>query len=91
MLIAGAMMMFACEVSSFEALSKDKTLDPRFSEAHFHAFQKKLIVACVGTFTSAHNEASQKVLVAFSCIFIGIFAATWGEKPFPSYPFSANR
>ncbi|PLW07350.1 hypothetical protein PCANC_06994 [Puccinia coronata f. sp. avenae] len=53
MLIAGAMMMFACE----------------------------LIVACVGTFTSAHNEASQKVLVAFSCIFIGIFAATWGPIP----------
>ncbi|KAI9610095.1 hypothetical protein H4Q26_007093 [Puccinia striiformis f. sp. tritici PST-130] len=53
MLIAGAMMMFGCE----------------------------LIVACVGTFTTADNQASQKVLVAFSCIFIGVFAATWGPIP----------
>ncbi|KAA1088884.1 Solute carrier 2 (Facilitated glucose transporter) member 8 [Puccinia graminis f. sp. tritici] len=53
MLIAGAAMMFTCE----------------------------LIVACVGTFTTADNQASQKVLVAFSCIFIGIFAATWGPVP----------
>lgn len=44
-------------------------------------FACEFIVACVGTFTSANNMASQKVLVAFSCIFIGIFAATWGPVP----------
>jgi len=44
-------------------------------------FACELIVACVGTFTAADNLASQKVLVAFSCIFIGIFAATWGPIP----------
>ncbi|PLW35160.1 hypothetical protein PCASD_11245 [Puccinia coronata f. sp. avenae] len=44
-------------------------------------FACELVVACVGTFTTANNQASQKVLVAFSCIFIGIFAATWGPIP----------
>lgn len=44
-------------------------------------FACELIVACVGTFTAADNVVSQKVLVAFSCIFIGIFAATWGPIP----------
>lgn len=44
-------------------------------------FACELIVACVGTFTSPDNMASQKVLVAFSCIFIGTFAASWGPIP----------
>ncbi|MBW0504750.1 hypothetical protein O181_044465 [Austropuccinia psidii MF-1] len=44
-------------------------------------FACELIVACVGTFSSSTNQASQKVLVAFSCGFIGIFAATWGPIP----------
>lgn len=44
-------------------------------------FACELVVACIGTFTAADNQASQKVLVAFSCAFIGIFAATWGPIP----------
>nr|CAC41332.1 HXT1p [Uromyces viciae-fabae] len=44
-------------------------------------FTCELILACVGTFTATSNLASQKVLVAFSCIFIGLFAATWGPIP----------
>lgn len=36
----------------------------------------QLIVAIVGVATS--SDSSKKVLVAFSCIFIAFFAATWG-------------
>ncbi|KAI5475107.1 hypothetical protein MNV49_001932 [Pseudohyphozyma bogoriensis] len=38
----------------------------------------QLIVAIVGTVIGSGNPAGQKVLVAFVCIFIGSFAATWG-------------
>ncbi|GAA5936358.1 sugar porter family MFS transporter [Sporobolomyces koalae] len=38
----------------------------------------QLIVAAVGVATSENNQASQKVLIAFVCIFIAHFAATWG-------------
>ncbi|GAA5836437.1 hypothetical protein JCM3766R1_001595 [Sporobolomyces carnicolor] len=38
----------------------------------------QLIVAIVGVATPADNQASQKVLIAFVCIFIAHFAATWG-------------
>lgn len=38
----------------------------------------QLIVAIVGVATSENNKSSQSVLVAFSCIFIAFFAATWG-------------
>lgn len=38
----------------------------------------QLIVAIVGVATSKDNKSSQSVLVAFSCIFIAFFAATWG-------------
>ncbi|GAA6020446.1 hypothetical protein JCM11491_000249 [Sporobolomyces phaffii] len=38
----------------------------------------QLIVAAVGVATSADNQAAQKVLIAFVCIFIAHFAATWG-------------
>ncbi|GAA5914242.1 sugar porter family MFS transporter [Sporobolomyces salmoneus] len=38
----------------------------------------QLIVAIVGVATSEDNQASQKVLIAFVCIFIAHFAATWG-------------
>ena len=36
------------------------------------------IVAITGTIIGNGNPAGQKVLVAFVCIFIGAFAATWG-------------
>lgn len=38
----------------------------------------QLIVAIVGAATGEDNKSSQSVLVAFSCIFIAFFAATWG-------------
>jgi len=38
----------------------------------------QLIVAIVGVATPEGNQAAQKVLVAFVCIFIAHFAATWG-------------
>ncbi|GAA6064442.1 hypothetical protein JCM10212_000141 [Sporobolomyces blumeae] len=38
----------------------------------------QLIVAIVGVATPESNQASQKVLVAFVCLFIAHFAATWG-------------
>ncbi|GAA5914181.1 sugar porter family MFS transporter [Sporobolomyces salmoneus] len=38
----------------------------------------QLIVAIVGTAVPAGNQAAQKVLIAFVCIFIAHFAATWG-------------
>lgn len=38
----------------------------------------QLIVAIVGVATSESSKPAQQVLVAFSCIFIGFFAATWG-------------
>lgn len=38
----------------------------------------QLIVAIVGAATGEDNKTSQNVLVAFSCIFIAFFAATWG-------------
>lgn len=38
----------------------------------------QLIVAAVGVAVSTNNQAGQKVLVAFVCIFIAHFAATWG-------------
>ncbi|BGP57103.1 hypothetical protein JCM8202_000545 [Rhodotorula sphaerocarpa] len=38
----------------------------------------QLIVAITGAAVSANNEAGQKVLVAFVCIFIAHFAAIWG-------------
>ncbi|KAK4701536.1 hypothetical protein P7C70_g4694, partial [Phenoliferia sp. Uapishka_3] len=38
----------------------------------------QLIVAIVGDTVSSTNLAGQKVLIAFVCIFIGFFAATWG-------------
>ncbi|GAA5873086.1 hypothetical protein JCM16303_006934 [Sporobolomyces ruberrimus] len=38
----------------------------------------QLIVAAVGVATPEGNQASQKVLIAFVCIFIAHFAATWG-------------
>ncbi|GAA5851648.1 hypothetical protein JCM3766R1_002015 [Sporobolomyces carnicolor] len=38
----------------------------------------QLIVAVVGVATPESNQASQKVLIAFVCIFIAHFAATWG-------------
>lgn len=90
MLICGAAMMFACEVSNSSQLfypdSQQQAVCPNSScgDQFFDACYYKLIVACVGTFTAADNVVSQKVLVAFSCIFIGIFAATWGEQDFPT-------
>ncbi|GAA6040071.1 hypothetical protein JCM8097_004766 [Rhodosporidiobolus ruineniae] len=36
------------------------------------------VVAAVGTGVSQDNEAGQKALVAFVCIFVAVFAATWG-------------
>lgn len=36
------------------------------------------IVAIVGVTVSTTNESGQKVLVAFVCIYIAAFAATWG-------------
>ncbi|BGP42994.1 Plasma membrane low glucose sensor [Rhodotorula kratochvilovae] len=36
------------------------------------------IVAITGTVVSSDNDAGQKVLIAFVCIFIAFFAATWG-------------
>ncbi|GAA5915374.1 hypothetical protein JCM8208_007693 [Rhodotorula glutinis] len=36
------------------------------------------IVAIIGTALPASNDAGQKVLIAFVCIFIAFFAATWG-------------
>ncbi|GJN93220.1 hypothetical protein Rhopal_006267-T1 [Rhodotorula paludigena] len=36
------------------------------------------IVAITGTVISDDNEAGQRVLIAFVCIFIAFFAATWG-------------
>ncbi|GAA5965299.1 hypothetical protein JCM3765_007155 [Sporobolomyces pararoseus] len=38
----------------------------------------QLIVAAVGVATPEGNQAAQKVLIAFVCIFIAHFAATWG-------------
>lgn len=38
----------------------------------------QLIVAIVGITVSDTNLAGQKVLIAFVCIFIAFFAATWG-------------
>ncbi|GAA5936407.1 sugar porter family MFS transporter [Sporobolomyces koalae] len=38
----------------------------------------QLIVAAVGVATPANDQTSQKVLIAFVCIFIAHFAATWG-------------
>jgi len=38
----------------------------------------QLIVAIVGYTTMTTDLAGQKVLVAFVCIYIGFFAATWG-------------
>ncbi|KNZ48329.1 hypothetical protein VP01_574g9 [Puccinia sorghi] len=87
MLICGAAMMFACEVSNSSQLfypdSQQQAVCPNSScgNQFIDACYYKLIVACVGTFTAADNVVSQKVLVAFSCIFIGIFAATWGPIP----------
>ncbi|GAA6012729.1 hypothetical protein JCM10207_005340 [Rhodosporidiobolus poonsookiae] len=39
------------------------------------------IVAGTGVGISEDNQAGQKVLVAFVCIFIAFFAATWGPMP----------
>ncbi|BGP19543.1 hypothetical protein JCM10213_000143 [Rhodosporidiobolus nylandii] len=39
------------------------------------------IVAGTGVGVSEDNQAGQKVLVAFVCIFIAFFAATWGPMP----------
>ncbi|ODQ68522.1 general substrate transporter [Nadsonia fulvescens var. elongata DSM 6958] len=39
----------------------------------------QLIVAVVGS--TIDSEVSNKCLIAFSCIFIGCFAATWGPVP----------
>ena len=36
------------------------------------------IVAIVGVATPSTNQASQKSLIAFVCIYIFFFAATWG-------------
>ncbi|KAI5477310.1 hypothetical protein MNV49_006531 [Pseudohyphozyma bogoriensis] len=41
-------------------------------------FVAQIIVAATGTAIGVNNESGQKVLVAFSCIYIGIFAAIWG-------------
>lgn len=38
----------------------------------------QLIIAIVGVTSSSDNTASNQVLVAFTCIFIGSFAASWG-------------
>ncbi|GAA5959624.1 hypothetical protein JCM8115_001270 [Rhodotorula mucilaginosa] len=38
----------------------------------------QLIVAITGAAISVNNQAGQKVLVAFTCIFIAHFAAIWG-------------
>lgn len=38
----------------------------------------QLIVAAVGVAISTENLAGQRVLIAFVCIFIAHFAATWG-------------
>ncbi|CAH7689037.1 general substrate transporter [Phakopsora pachyrhizi] len=47
----------------------------------FAMFACELVVACIGTFTKSDNMSSQKVLVVFSCLSIGVFAATWGPIP----------
>jgi hypothetical protein len=36
------------------------------------------IVAAISTATDSTNQPAQKALVAFVCIFIAFFAATWG-------------
>jgi sugar porter (SP) family MFS transporter len=36
------------------------------------------IIAIVGVSVSASNLAAQKVLIAFTCVYIAFFAATWG-------------
>jgi sugar porter (SP) family MFS transporter len=38
----------------------------------------EFIVAIVGVTVSVTNQSGQKVLIAFVCIYIGAFAATWG-------------
>ncbi|GAA5988498.1 hypothetical protein JCM10908_003589 [Rhodotorula pacifica] len=38
----------------------------------------QLVVAITGAVVSVNNQAGQKVLVAFTCIFIAHFAAIWG-------------
>ncbi|CAF0738107.1 unnamed protein product [Adineta steineri] len=38
----------------------------------------EFIVAIVGTIVGQSNEAAQKTLIAFVCIYIAFFASTWG-------------
>ncbi|KAI0359444.1 AmMst-1 [Trametes cingulata] len=39
------------------------------------------LVAIVGVTISTQNVAGQKALIAFVCIYVGTFAATWGPVP----------
>jgi len=39
------------------------------------------IIAIVGTIVGQSNDAAQKTLIGFVCIYIAFFAATWGPTP----------
>jgi sugar porter (SP) family MFS transporter len=39
------------------------------------------IIAIVGTIEGQSNDAAQKTLIGFVCIYIAFFAATWGPTP----------
>jgi len=39
------------------------------------------IIAIVGTVVGQSNDAAQKTLIGFVCIYIAFFAATWGPTP----------
>jgi SP family sugar:H+ symporter-like MFS transporter len=36
------------------------------------------IIAIIGTIVGQSNDAAQKTLIVFVCIYIGFFASTWG-------------
>jgi SP family sugar:H+ symporter-like MFS transporter len=38
----------------------------------------ELLVAAIGISVGADNKAGQQAIIAFACIYIGFFAATWG-------------
>lgn len=40
----------------------------------------EFLVAIVGVTVSTNNDAGQKVLIAFVCIYIAFFASTWGRE-----------
>ena len=68
LLMAGAIGMLLSEFSA--------SAHPRILLTIDRAGQ--FIVAIVGTVIGDGNPAGQQVLIAFVCIFIAFFAATWG-------------